>query len=117
MLASILNTMLQQFTEDNNLRADTQAGFCPGFSTVHQLFALFDQANAARKPLFCWFLDLKGAYDSVEKTKVLAFSQALPGPFQRLCNGQPLEWVEHFKDLGLHFNAQLGLHACYADLL
>ena len=246
LYASILNARLQKFAESNNYRADTQTGFRPGLSTMHQLFALqyfVDEADADKKPLYCCFLDLKGAYDrvqrsllwqvlerlgvhgsmlqavkslydnsqlcvkvqgrtgqsvpsqtglkqgcplsptlfglfadglhrslaarcpdigpvlsdgrrvpdlgyaddfvllaespqalqalidatvqfcaatgmliSVDKTKVLVFSQVWPGPFQWLCNGQPLEWVAHFKYLGLVFQAQQGMHATYSHL-
>ena len=40
LYASILNARLMTFAEDTGLRADTQAGFRPGRSTVHQLFTL-----------------------------------------------------------------------------
>jgi hypothetical protein len=38
---------------------------------VHQLFALqyfVDEADADKKPLYCCFLDLKGAYDRVQRS-------------------------------------------------
>ena len=40
LYASILNARLMTFAEDTGLRADTQAGFRPGRSTVHQIFTL-----------------------------------------------------------------------------
>ena len=49
LYAVILNRRLTQYLEVNNLRSDAQAGFRPGRSTVHQLFALqhfIDAANA-----------------------------------------------------------------------
>ena len=61
LYASILNARLVSFTEDANLRVETQAGFRPGLSTTHQLFTLqhFIDSN---KPLYTCFLDLKGGY-------------------------------------------------------
>ena len=66
LYASILNARLVSFTGDANLRVETQAGFRPGLSTTHQLFTLqhFIDSN---KPLYTCFLDLKGAYDQVDR--------------------------------------------------
>ena len=70
LYAVILNARLQNYIEQTHLKADTQTGFRPHLSTEHQLFALqtfIDSSNAADKPLFCCFLDLKGAYDKVQR--------------------------------------------------
>ena len=69
LYANILNARLVKFTEDNQLRAPSQAGFRPGLSTVHQLFTLqhFIDQTGARGPLYCCFLDLKSAYDMVSR--------------------------------------------------
>lgn len=70
LYAVILNARLQSYTEDQHLRADTQAGFRPHLSTEHQLFALqtfIDGSHASGTPLYCCFLDLKGAYDKVQR--------------------------------------------------
>lgn len=71
LYASILNSRILLFTEGAALRADTQAGFRPKLSTVHQLFTLqhfIDRQSHVRQPLYCCFLDLKGAYDRVNRT-------------------------------------------------
>lgn len=70
LYAGILNNRLLNFTENHGLRAASQAGFRPRFSTVHQLFTLqhfIDHRKAQKVPLFCCFLDLKGAYDRVSR--------------------------------------------------
>ena len=70
LYASILNARVLKYTESVGLRAETQAGFRPKLSTVHQLFTLqhfVDTQNHAKQPLYCCFLDLKGAYDRVNR--------------------------------------------------
>ena len=70
LYASILNARLVNFTEDNDYRPHTQSGFRPGLSTLHSVFALqhfADTAKADGKQLYTCFLDLKGAYDRVQR--------------------------------------------------
>ena len=70
LFAGVINARLVTHTEAAGLRAPSQAGFRPGVSTVHQAFALqhlVDRAARLRRPLFCCFLDLKGAYDRVPR--------------------------------------------------
>jgi hypothetical protein len=70
LYAVLINTRLVAYTEAAGLRAPSQAGFRPGLSTKHQLFTLqhlVDRAGHQRQPLFCCFLDLKGAYDRVPR--------------------------------------------------
>ena len=66
LYASILNERLVQYSEAAQLRVDTQAGFRPGLSTTHRLFMLQHFIDA-HKPLYVCFLDLKGAYDQVNR--------------------------------------------------
>ncbi|KAK9843752.1 hypothetical protein WJX81_004916 [Elliptochloris bilobata] len=70
LYAALLNVRLVAYTERAGLRAPSQAGFRPRLSTQHQLFCLqhlVDRATHLRQPLFCCFLDLKGAYDRVPR--------------------------------------------------
>ena len=70
LYAGLLNARLMAFTEEHGLRAESQTGFRPGLSTVHQLFALqhfVAEAQHHRKPMYACFLDLKGAYDRVQR--------------------------------------------------
>ena len=61
-----------------------------------------------------------GMIISTDETKVVVFSAGqpdqLPGLFQWLCAGVPLEWVARFKYLGTDFHATQGAHATYARL-
>jgi hypothetical protein len=71
MYASIIVNRLNTYMETTQLRAPTQAGFRAQMSTVDQHFALnhvITRARRARKPLYCCFLDLKGAFDRVPRT-------------------------------------------------
>ena len=70
LYSSILNARMIQFTEDNNLRAPSQAGFRPNLSTLHPLMSLqhfLDKHLHKKRHLFCCFLDLKAAYDSIQR--------------------------------------------------
>ena len=68
LYASILNQRLLDYTEQNSLRAASQAGFRPQLSVVHQLFTLqhlSERQRQAGQRLYVCFMDLKGAFDRV----------------------------------------------------
>ena len=70
LYAVVLNNRLIKYTEDRHLRAATQAGFRPRLSTTHQLFTLqhlIDKQRHAKQPLYTCFVDLKSAYDKVQR--------------------------------------------------
>ncbi len=70
LYASVLNARLVTITENNKLRSPTQAGFRPRLSTAHQLFTLqhiIDKQLHNGQPLYCCFVDLKSAYDKVQR--------------------------------------------------
>ena len=102
LYASILNDRLLQFTETRQLRAETQTGFRPAFSTVHQLFALqilVDDAYAGGNPLYACFLDLKGAYDKVQRPLLWQVLQRLG------VHGSMLGAIQSlYRDTGLAMN-------------
>lgn len=69
LYASILASRLVKYTEQQQLRSPTQAGYRPQLGTMHQAFALqhvVDKHKHARKPLYLCFVDLKSAYDKVQ---------------------------------------------------
>ncbi len=64
-----LNARLVDWSEKHGLRSPSQAGFRPGRSTVHHLFALrhfIDHAKLAKRALYTCFVDLQKAYDTVQ---------------------------------------------------
>jgi hypothetical protein len=67
LYSSVLNSRLVAFLEKHHLRDDTQTGFRPGMSTVHQLFIvqhLLDMVGD-NSPLVFAFLDFSKAYDKL----------------------------------------------------
>ena len=87
-----------------------------GYADDFVLLAESPQALQVLIDATAQFCAATGMLISVDKTKVLVFSQAWPGPFQWVCNGQPLEWVAQSQYLGLVFQAKQGMHATYSQL-
>ena len=68
-MLSSLNRRIVSWDEDNGMRAPCQAGFRPGMSTEHQLFALrhfLDRSKSRKCPPVAAFVDLKNAYANVQ---------------------------------------------------
>ena len=68
--ARILNTRLVGYLERLHIRSPTQSGFRPGLPTTHQLLAfqhLLSTSRSAKHSVYACFLDLKGAYDRVDR--------------------------------------------------
>jgi len=69
LYASILAQRLVKYTEEQQLRSPTQAGYRPDLGTLHQGFALqhiIDKSRHDKQPLYLCFVDLKSAYDKVQ---------------------------------------------------
>lgn len=69
LYSSALNRRLMSYLEDEGLRCDANTGSRPGYSTMHNIFALqhfIDRASPDR-PLYCCFLDLSKAFDRVPR--------------------------------------------------
>ena len=87
LYAAILNRRILLWTEESNLRAECQAGFRPRLSTVHQLFALqhfVDKHFGSGQPLYTCFIDLKAAYDKVQRPLLWLVLQRLGLPGQMI---------------------------------
>ena len=76
----ILNARLVAWSEKHGLRSPAQAGFRPGQSPIHHLFALrhfIDRAILQRRPQFVAFVDLQKAYDTVQHDLLWARLEAI----------------------------------------
>ncbi len=68
LFAMILDKRLNEWAEQHGLHAKGQAGFRKDYCTTNQLFilqTLIEQSKAKKKPLYCYFVDLKNAFDTV----------------------------------------------------
>lgn len=64
----ILNKRITKWCEDNNVMSDSQFGFRKGCSTTDAIFVLHTLIQKVlndRKRLYCAFVDLKKAFDSI----------------------------------------------------
>ena len=80
LYTGIILQRLSAHTEREQLRTLTQAGFRPGLSVVHQGFALqqlIDAQQQRSKKLYVCLLDLKGAYDRVNRALLWQVLQRL----------------------------------------
>ena len=68
LFTSIINTRLKNYVESNNIINDYQTGFRSGYSTIDNMFilqTLIQILHNKKKKLFCAFIDLKRAFDTV----------------------------------------------------
>ena len=68
LFTAVINNRLQTYSEEHSKINNCQAGFRKKFSTTDHIFALHTLINilqSGRKKLFCGFIDLKQAFDSV----------------------------------------------------
>ena len=68
LFTSIIKNRLQTFSDKHNIINEFQAGFRPEHSTIDNIFALhslIEILHNSKKKLFCGFIDLKGAFDTV----------------------------------------------------
>ena len=80
---SIITQILTDYVEHNHILSDTQEGFRKGKSTsraVSHLQLLLEDAHIAHKNLYITYLDLKGAYPSVDHKQLQAILKDLGIP-------------------------------------
>jgi hypothetical protein len=71
LYAMILESRLATWAENNNVRSPFQAGFRRDHRTTDHIFTLttlINQAGAQKRPLYCRFVDLNKAFDSVPRS-------------------------------------------------
>ncbi len=84
----ILDKRLSEWAEQHGLRAKGQAGFRKNYYSTNQLFilrTLIEKNKAKKKPLYCYFMNLKNVFDIVSREvlwQVLA-SLGVEGRFLR----------------------------------
>ena len=64
----VLSARLNKFAEYMDIINTTQTGFRKGFSTIDNMFILYrliELPNSKKKKLFCAFIDLKQAFDTI----------------------------------------------------
>lgn len=74
LFTAVINNRLQRYAEKYDKIRECQAGFRKNFSTVDHIFALHTIINLlhrCKKKLFCGFIDLKRAFDSVWRSGLL----------------------------------------------
>jgi len=68
LFVMILDKRLGEWAEQHGLHAKGQVGFHKDYRTIDQLFILWiliKQSKAKKKPLYCSFVDLKKAFNTV----------------------------------------------------
>jgi hypothetical protein len=68
----VLNNRLNNWAESSDVRRPSQAGFRPAYNTHMNTFVLLniiDKYKHLKQPLFCCFIDLHKAYDSVVRSQ------------------------------------------------
>ena len=68
VFTSILNTRLNNFSDEVNLISGAQSGFRAGYSTCDNIFILYSLIIlflSQKKKLFCTFIDFKKAFDTI----------------------------------------------------
>jgi Reverse transcriptase (RNA-dependent DNA polymerase) len=107
--AMVLNDRLSTWAEANCVRSPTQTGFRPHRATTHNIFTLQHVINSYKaqgnRPLYCCFIDLAKAYDSVPRDKLWARLHHLG------IRGRMLFAVKSLYDCGtaLHIKTPLGM--------
>ena len=95
LFTSILNERLTRFLDKNNILHENQAGFRHNYSTndhILTLHLLLEYMTFKKKTLYCGFMDLKQAYDLVNRAQL----------FQKL---------ELFNVKGKFFNVLLSMYS------
>ena len=68
LFGKLVESKLSTWTEDFQKRAKVQAGFRPTYNTIDHILALrvlWEKSKGNGKALFCAFIDLKKAFDTV----------------------------------------------------
>ena len=73
LFTALLNKRLSDMLSDNNAIGAEQAGFREGYSTIDHVYvlnALIQLFILKRKHVYCAFIDLQKAFDSINRTKL-----------------------------------------------
>ena len=73
LFTSVINNRLKTWEQENEISTDAQFGFKTNHSTIDAIFILkylIDKKLNDKKNLYCAFIDLKKAFDSVSRTSL-----------------------------------------------
>ena len=69
MFASVINSRLTNFLNDNRILNETQSGFRKEYSTIDNIMALYSlieyYKSKKTKTIFCFFVDFTKAFDNI----------------------------------------------------
>ena len=109
LFASIINSRLEQHVEDQNILPDTQNGFRKRRSTIDNIYIMNHTINAKLaegKKLYAFFVDLKAAFDSVDRDLL----------FQKLKQLKiPDYLIAAIKNMYIRTPFKVGKHTFYTD--
>ena len=114
---NILNERLKSWATENNVITDAQFGFKADHSTVDAIFilqSLIDKKIKNKKKLYCAFVDLKRAFDSVYRNGLWfkLIKNGVDGKILKIIRSmysQAKSCVRHFGSLSDFFKCDVGL--------
>ena len=74
IFTSVINNRLLKWSNENSIVTDAQFGFKPGYSITDAIFSLhtvISNVLSSKKKLYCYFVDYRKAFDSVNRYKLL----------------------------------------------
>ena len=118
LFTSVINNRLKNWEQENEISTDAQFGFKSNHSTIDAIFILkylIDRNLNSKKKLYCAFIDLKKAFDSVSRTSLWykLIKSGIDGKILKLIRSLYSEIKLRVKNL----NSLSDLYSCELGLL